>query len=136
MTEPSFDERATRTRFVVAWLLVGMVITGAWDLATDSPRIWRSAHAVIEVAFVLLAAISAILLMRGWRETERSLSGVSAALSTQKAERDHWKRLAETALRGLGEAIDQQFDAWSLTPAERETALLLLKGSRTRKRAG
>jgi DNA-binding CsgD family transcriptional regulator len=31
-------------------------------------------------------------------------------------------------LRGLGDAIDAQFDRWSLTPAEREIALLLLKG--------
>lgn len=27
-----------------------------------------------------------------------------------------------------GEAIDEQFDRWHLTPAEREVALLLLKG--------
>ena len=31
-------------------------------------------------------------------------------------------------LRGLGEAIDAQFDRWGLTPAEREVALLILKG--------
>jgi DNA-binding NarL/FixJ family response regulator len=32
------------------------------------------------------------------------------------------------ALRGLGEAIDRQFERWKLTPAEREVGLLLLKG--------
>ena len=31
-------------------------------------------------------------------------------------------------LDGLGEAIEQQFTRWNLTDAEREVALLLLKG--------
>jgi DNA-binding CsgD family transcriptional regulator len=31
-------------------------------------------------------------------------------------------------LNGLGEAIDAQFSRWNLTEAEREVALLLLKG--------
>jgi DNA-binding NarL/FixJ family response regulator len=35
---------------------------------------------------------------------------------------------AEHALRGLGRAIHDQFDRWALTAAEREVALLLLKG--------
>jgi len=39
-----------------------------------------------------------------------------------------WRESARQALTGLGEAIDGQFDAWGLTPSEREVALLLLKG--------
>ena len=35
---------------------------------------------------------------------------------------------ARQALAGFGRAIDAQFRAWQLTPAEREVALLLLKG--------
>lgn len=128
MTDTSPDDRAARTRLIVAWLLVAMVLAGAWDLATDSPRVWRGSHALVEVAFMALGAAAALLLFRGWRETERSLAGVSAALASRQVERDHWRRLAENALRGLGEAIDQQFDAWALTPAEKETALFLLKG--------
>ncbi|MBW2281204.1 MAG: response regulator transcription factor [Deltaproteobacteria bacterium] len=31
-------------------------------------------------------------------------------------------------LKGLGDAIDAQFGRWKLTPAEREVALLMLKG--------
>jgi DNA-binding NarL/FixJ family response regulator len=36
--------------------------------------------------------------------------------------------LASVALAGLGEAIDSQFSNWNLTEAEKEVALLLLKG--------
>ena len=49
-------------------------------------------------------------------------------LEARRAERDEWRESARKALEGLGEAIQRQFDAWKLTPAEREVALLLLKG--------
>jgi len=39
-----------------------------------------------------------------------------------------WRAEAEEALRGLGAAIDRQFERWGLSPAEREVALHLLKG--------
>lgn len=109
-------------------MLAAMVVAGVVDLATDSPRVWNGAHAAVEIAFIALAATSSILLFRGWREAERSLAGVRAMLSARQAERDHWHALAHNALRGLGEAMDRQFDAWQLTPAEKETALFLLKG--------
>jgi DNA-binding NarL/FixJ family response regulator len=35
-------------------------------------------------------------------------------------------------LEGLGQAIDRPFDRWGLMPAEREVALLQLKGLRHR----
>jgi DNA-binding CsgD family transcriptional regulator len=121
-------ERSERIRRVVATLLVAMALAGITDLILDSPRVWRGPHALVELAFIVLGLASAILLGRGWQDAEKSLAGVRVALETHRAERDRWKQRAEGALRGLGEAIDRQFDAWSLTPAEKETALLLLKG--------
>lgn len=43
-----------------------------------------------------------------------------------------WSQEAQTLLQGLGAAIDRQFDRWGLSPAEREIALLQLKGLRHR----
>ena len=48
--------------------------------------------------------------------------------NARRLERDRWRASAREALEGLGRAIDAQFDEWRLTPAEREVALLLLKG--------
>jgi len=128
MTDTRSSDSAARTRAIVAWLLAAMSVAGIADLATDSPGVWRGSHAFVELAFILLAAAAAILLLRGWRDTERSLAGVRATLAARQAERDRWQALAQNALRGLGEAMDRQFDAWALTPAEKETALFLLKG--------
>jgi len=43
-----------------------------------------------------------------------------------------WNAEAQNVLDGLGAAMDRQFDRWGLTPAEREVALLQLKGLRHR----
>jgi DNA-binding CsgD family transcriptional regulator len=128
MTDGPSADRSARTRRFVGWLLAVMAVAAGTDLLTDSPRVWRGPHAVVEVAFILLGVIAAVLLLRGWRETEHSLEDVRATLARRQAERDHWQGLAHNALRGLGEALDRQFGEWGLTPAEKETAMFLLKG--------
>jgi DNA-binding NarL/FixJ family response regulator len=40
-----------------------------------------------------------------------------------------WRNSAESALAGFSEAIHRQFDAWHLTRAERDVALLILEGA-------
>ena len=49
-------------------------------------------------------------------------------LEAARAQGERWRSEARTFLNGLGEAIDAQFSRWNLTEAEREVALLLLKG--------
>jgi DNA-binding NarL/FixJ family response regulator len=59
------------------------------------------------------------------RRRERLLSG---DLDRARDEARRWKTEASDVLRGLGAAIDAQFGRWGLSSAEREVALLLLKG--------
>lgn len=49
-------------------------------------------------------------------------------LSQSEAQARQWQHEVRELMRGLGAAIDQQFDRWDLTEAEKEVALLLLKG--------
>ena len=67
-----------------------------------------------------------------WQRRETELKSEAAALAQQlkatEREAHRWKREAGELLAGLGGAIDTQFARWTLTPAEREVALLLLKG--------
>ncbi|MBC7465634.1 MAG: helix-turn-helix transcriptional regulator [Bdellovibrio sp.] len=44
------------------------------------------------------------------------------------ADAKKWKNEASNALKGLSDAIDAQLTRWQLTTAEKEVALLLLKG--------
>ena len=54
------------------------------------------------------------------------------ALQVYKRLSERWRTEARSHLDGLGAAIDVQFSRWNLTEAEREVALLLLKGLSTK----
>ena len=76
----------------------------------------------------LLAGIALVALQR------RRSAGREQDLSRRLAEAEEHSRQssAETQdiLRGLSDQIDRQFEKWGLTAAEREIALLMLKGLR------
>ena len=117
-----------RFRVVVGTVLLLIVVGGTIDLILDDPDRLLSLHVILEVALVSVSLGFAIYLWRSWWRAERSLGELRRRLESKQAERNAWRESARSALKGLGQAIDGQFAAWDLTPAEREVALLLLKG--------
>jgi len=73
---------------------------------------------------IFLLALGGIAI-HWWRLTE---ARAEVKRWTEDARR--WNQEAQDILQGLGVAIDRQFDRWALSPAEREIALLQLKGLR------
>jgi DNA-binding CsgD family transcriptional regulator len=117
-----------RGRLALTALLLAVAAGGAADLALDLPQHPGVSHVAFELAMLALSLGGIAWLWLGWARARRSLEQTRAALAAHRAERDAWRERAEKLLRGLGEAIDEQLRTWQLTPAERETALLLLKG--------
>ena len=115
-------------RGLIAVVLAGAILGGAVDLILDAPDSLLSFHVLYELFLIVAAMATAFLLWRGWARERQSLIATRHMLETQKADRDAWRASAEHALAGLGQAIDERFRAWRLTPTEREVALLLLKG--------
>jgi DNA-binding NarL/FixJ family response regulator len=64
------------------------------------------------------------LLLRNRRQHEEQMTLI---LDVARTEGARWRADMRELLKGLGDAIDGQFDRWSLTPAEREVASLMLK---------
>lgn len=126
MDQDGVDDRRLRT--VITIVLAASIIGGAVDLALDAPESWLSFHVIYEVLLVGAAAATSWFLWRGWYRSRRSLVETRRMLEAHAVERDAWRASAEHALAGLGKAIDDRFRAWNLTVAEREVALLLLKG--------
>ena len=115
-------------RVMLSLLLTGIVVGGTVDLILDAPAHWLSAHVVYEVALIAAALAASLWLWGGWRRAAESAATLRRSLAERQAERDAWQARARQALDGLGRAVDDQFLHWGLTPAEREVALLLLKG--------
>ncbi len=63
-----------------------------------------------------------------WRWKREDQLVLIRDLEVARVQGERWRSEARTLLTGLGEAIDAQFTRWNLTDAEREVALLLLKG--------
>jgi DNA-binding CsgD family transcriptional regulator len=116
-------------------------------MATDLTIEYRRGVPLALQTFELLIFLSALsgIAFHWWqmaserrrsRELHRELAEARAEVHRWAEDARRWNREAETVLRGLGEAIDRQFDRWGLTPAEREVALLQLKGLRHRDIAG
>jgi len=123
--EPTEDRRL---RALVLAILAIVVAGGAFDLYLDAPTELLSAHVFVEVALMVVSATTGVVLWRAWRRTAERLAVTRRSLSESVADRESWRARAELSLQGLGHAINEQFDAWALTPSEREIALLLLKG--------
>lgn len=122
------DDFDVRMRLILAVAVLFIIVGGTADLVMDRPTHWLSPHVLFETAMLAGALLLATWLWLGWWRSARSAADLRTALEANRAERDAWKASAQVALEGLARAIDQQFRAWRLTPAEREVALMLLKG--------
>lgn len=124
---PVGDVDRLRRWIVGVLVLIGALAAG--DILLDAPTDWFTGHILLELTLVTVSIGSAVVLWLGWRRTAGDLEESRAALATQSAEAESWRHRAEAALTGMGAAIDEQFTVWRLTPAEREVALGLLRGS-------
>lgn len=107
MTVPSKNQIASGLFLVVA------LIVGA-DLLSDVGSGVEVFHVVLEGAAAALALLGAALFYRHHLQEGAALA--------------HWRQQAEELLRNAGGSVERQFETWRLTPAEREVAVLLLKG--------
>jgi len=122
------DEDANGLRWLLA-LAVGVILVGGTvNLVLDRPDRWLSFHVVFEATTTAVALVIAMTLWLGWWRSTRSIADLRRRFEIRGAERDAWRRSSQIAIEGLSHAIDAQLDKWGLTPAEREVALLLLKG--------
>jgi DNA-binding CsgD family transcriptional regulator len=117
----SDDIRERRARSVVIGLLLLIAAMILLDLLTDYQEGVEWRHLVIELAVLMFAATGIVLLLRQF--------GVARAeLSEAREEATHWRQQNQEIIRGLGTAIEIQFERWGLTAAEAQVGLMLLKG--------
>lgn len=129
MTEGHVSDRdEVRLDLVLMGLLLVVLIGAVADLVLDAPRRWFSAHVVLEVGLAIVSGGGALYLARGWYRSRRSLGSLREDLAARQARRESWNSSARQALDGLALEVGRQFAEWQLTPAEREVALMLLKG--------
>jgi DNA-binding CsgD family transcriptional regulator len=125
--ESSPREERPNVLLIPTVLFAAIVVGATTDLVLDRPAD-LSAHVLLELTLIVLSLSAAIYLGRGWFRALGALGRLERQLVERQAERDAWRRSAERLLEGLAAAMDVQFAGWGLTEAERDTALMILKG--------
>lgn len=87
---------------------------------------------LLKTAPVVITSVGVALLFRVTRRQHDDHLQLLRDLEVARLQGQRWRSETRTLLDGLGQAIDAQFTRWSLTDAEREVALLLLKGLSTK----
>lgn len=123
-----FGKLRRNPALALAVVLAVLSANAAFNVALDVSGRWPRLHVILETLTALVGMAVASALWMGWRREARARREVARALEARKAERDAWRDSARKALEGLGQAVDEEFRAWGLTPTEREIALLILKG--------
>ncbi|RVU41077.1 response regulator transcription factor [Lujinxingia sediminis] len=141
------QDRRRLILFLAIFLLVS--ILAGLDLLADLSQDASPVHLAIEGLLVLGGLFGSFSMMRALHQTTqrirqmqsnadalrtklraraRETRALNEELSQTRAQAQQWQREARDLMRGLSLAIDQQFDRWELTEAEKEVAILLLKG--------
>jgi DNA-binding CsgD family transcriptional regulator len=81
-----------------------------------------------EPVLIVLAVAGVVHLLGRMQRQHLEQLSLMRDLEVARSEGAQWRADMRELLKGLGSAIDGQFDRWQLTAAEREIALLMLKG--------
>jgi DNA-binding CsgD family transcriptional regulator len=109
-------------------LLFGIAFFVAVDLVEDYFAGLSLHHFLVHVVMLGLAIAHGLILWRRLQAQRMEVKVLDRDLATAQLETERWRREASTAIRGMGEAIQQQLARWQLTEAESAVALLLLRG--------
>ena len=122
-----------RSRLILIFVTVSITIFGLtlFDLIREG-SLFDLTEVFLEFADSLIlvgamaATAGAVLGVRYLRETQDALAN---NLARAVAKGDQWRAARQDEIDALGRAIEAQFKAWALTPAEIDIAGLMLKGA-------
>ncbi len=129
------DRGERRSAVGIGLLFVFVFVLAGADLVSDLREGSGANHLALEAALALVGlgglgwAVRRVgTLARAAKALTEETASLQASLEASRAESAKWRRENADLVSGLSGAIDRQLAAWGLSPAEKEVALLLLKG--------
>lgn len=133
---PPHERSTIGTNVLVGLALAVLVALMLVDLTSELAAGTTRLHVLVEVSAILAGAVAVAAIARRMRELLREAHDLRAGLASSNAEAQHWARQARDLIEGLAGAIDEQLERWHLSAAEKDIALLLLKGLEHKEIAG
>ncbi|RIK99984.1 MAG: helix-turn-helix transcriptional regulator, partial [Proteobacteria bacterium] len=109
--------------------VAGFAVTGLEILIEEeTTSIFEYLYDSLEKTLVLIGAGGVFLVLRQMRAEQSERQALRSELEIARVEGGAWRKKVQNFINGVGAEIDKQFDAWALSEAEREIALLMIKG--------
>ncbi len=123
------NERAIRIRWAALGIGAFALLIGL-EYFTEDEDVELADFLVdaLSTALIVASAVGVTLLSGRFQAEREEKATLTRDLQMAKAEGEAWRQRAQGYLAGLGQEIERQFEDWQLTGAEREVALLMLKG--------
>ena len=125
---PTNERSSVGTNVLIGLALAVLVTLMLVDLTSEIAAGTSGLHIVVELCAILAGAVAVAAIARRMRELLREAHDLRAGLASSNADAQRWARQASNLIEGLAGAIDDQLERWHLSAAEKEVALLLLKG--------
>jgi len=123
--------RESRIRWLLGGLGVGCyALILALEIITESDEI-ELADVLVDALVLLLTvgcAVGLTLLAQRVHSQHEERMNLIRDLEVARAEGEAWRTKVETHLNGIRLEMERQFDQWGMTAAEKEVAMLILKG--------
>jgi DNA-binding NarL/FixJ family response regulator len=125
----TFEGRLVPILIVVFAVIAVLVLI---DVLADISEGSTASHVAVEAVIGLFALFGVALLVArvvvAMRRARTRAATLARDLASTRQAAQEWRTEAQDLIRGLGARMDAQFEKWKLTPAEKDVALLLLKG--------
>jgi DNA-binding CsgD family transcriptional regulator len=115
-------------RLLLLVTLVANLIFLVIDISDDIHEHMGLHHLLPELLTVFGTIVLVIALADTLLQQRQHNVRLQSRIGELEGEVENWRQRTANHVQGLSLAIDEQFSAWGLTSAEKEIALLLLKG--------
>ena len=110
----------------VAFVIV--LIFSIFDMVSDFKSHYGMLHLGIDVVLISILIFALLTLLYRVKHLDQSIVKLQYAYFDIRKDAEKFQIEKSLLLKGFGECIDAQLEKWKLTQAEKEIALLLLKG--------
>ena len=123
-------------RFMVGLSLAVVFLTALFDYVEDISEGGTYIDLLFDTALNFFVIGTLVYIWRKRPSTTQTRNRyLEQVLKHSNEDLKRWKEKSSAILRGLGKKIGEQLDEWSLSAAEKEVALMLIKGLSTRELA-
>jgi DNA-binding CsgD family transcriptional regulator len=113
---------------IISSILLFIMLLISFDVYDDYSKGVEVEHIAMELSVVFFSTLGVMILLKRFFKKNQELKISLDSLQKIKKESEKFQNESKKFIEGLSQVIDRQFSTWNLSIAEKEVALLLLKG--------